>query len=133
MWSPHESCLSSTSKELIAILNVLKSFRSLLHNQIVIWFADSSNAASIVLHGSAKVHLQSLAVQIFDVCFELHIELRIEWLPRTDNHRADYLRRITDPDDRAISSKYFQILDQLWGPHTIDHFASDYNKQTKPL
>ena len=68
-------------------------------------------------------------MQIFDVCFESHIELRIEWLLRTDNQRVDYLSRITDPDDWAISSKYFQILNQLLGPHTIDRFAHDYNKQ----
>ena len=68
-------------------------------------------------------------MQIFDVCFESHIELRIEWLLRTDNQRVDYLSRITDIDDWAISSKYFQILDQLLGPHTIDRFARNYNKQ----
>lgn len=80
-------------------------------------------------YGSSKSHLEELAVQIFDFCFASHIEIRIEWLPRTENQKADYLSKIVGPDDWALGRKYFQVLDQRWGPHTIDRFASDYNRQ----
>ncbi|CAG2207949.1 unnamed protein product [Mytilus edulis] len=39
------------------------------------------------------------------------------WIPRTENERADYLSRIIDSDDWAISEFVFQIVESLWGPH----------------
>ena len=129
VWPVSEQDMSSTGREMKAILYVLESFRNFLQQQTVIWFTDSSNTVRIVQHGSSKPHLQNIAVRIFNICFELHIELHVEWLPRTANQKADYLSRIVDPDDWSLSKQYFQLLDKLWGPHTIDRFASSYNNQ----
>ena len=100
-----------------------------MRNQAIIWFIDSANAARIVRYGSSKPHLRAIAVQIFDLCLDLHIDLNIDWLPRTENQKADYLSKIVDPDDWALGRKYFAELDKLWGPHTIDRFSADYNKK----
>ena len=127
LWSEVDSKLSSTYREMKAILNVLQSFKSLLHDQAVVWFTDSENSVRIVQFGSSKPHLQSIAVEIFSICLSSHVDLRVEWLPRTKNEQADYLSRLVDPDDWALGPTYFSILDQIWGPHTIDRFASDYN------
>ena len=56
-----------------------------------------------------------------------HVELQVQWLPRTANQKADYLSRIVDADDWAFGHKYFQILNTTWGPFSIDRFAADYN------
>ena len=53
----------------------------------------------------------------------------MEWLPRTENERADKLSRIIDNDDWGVSDECFKIVDDLWGPHTVDRFASYYNKK----
>ena len=53
LWSREESTLSSTCREMKAILNVLKSFKNSLRNHAIIWFTDSANAARIVRHGSS--------------------------------------------------------------------------------
>ena len=90
LWSREESTLSSTYREMKAILNVLKSFKNSLQNQAIIWFTDSANATRIVRYGSSKPHLHAIAVQIFDLCLDLHIDLNIDWLPRSENQKADY-------------------------------------------
>ena len=48
------------------------------------------------------------------------------WISREQNTQADYLSRILDIDDWAISTEFFQFIDELWGPHSVDRFASIY-------
>ena len=38
--------------------------------------------------------------------------------------KADYISRIVDCDGWDINSQIFCQLDALWGPHTVDQFAS---------
>ena len=51
----------------------------------------------------------------------------MEWIPRTENERADYISRIVDTDDWAVSDIIFNQCEQMWGPHSIDRFASYFN------
>ena len=53
---------------------------------------------------------------------ERSIQLWIEWVPRENNLLADALSKYHDRDDWMLNSKYFRILDKLWGPHTFDRF-----------
>ena len=53
-------------------------------------------------------------------------------LLREQNSQADYLCRIIDSDDWAISTEvFFQFIDELWDPHNVDRFASSNNAKTK--
>lgn len=79
--------------------------------------------------GSSRPELQAIAVEIFEVCMSFDIAMEIEWLPRRQNDRADYLRRIVDLDNWSLSAALFQLVDSRWGPHTVDRFASFYNAQ----
>ena len=45
------------------------------------------------------------------------------------NEIADYIGRIVDLDDWQVNPVIFQMFDWLWGPHTVDRFASDDNTQ----
>ena len=44
---------------------------------------------------------------------------------------ADCLSRYSDCDDWGIDESVFKILDQLWGRHTVDRFATEYNTKCK--
>ena len=46
---------------------------------------------------------------------EHSIRLEVQWIPRTENERADYISRLVDFDDWQITSDLFQSLEQLWG------------------
>ena len=128
-WNHCDAAQSSTFRELKAILMVLQSFSKTLEHRKVKWFSDSENSCRIVAVGSPKPHLQSIAVSIFELCMSYDIELEVQWLPRSQNERADHISRIVDRDDWSLNPELFKLLDSRWGPHTVDRFASFYNAQ----
>lgn len=129
MFSSFESIQSSTYRELKAIYYVLKAHAvSLSHKKVKI-FTDNQNASRIVLAGSRKQHLQSIAVDIFALCVRFDIQIDIQWIPRFENQAADELSRYVDRDDWSLNPEVFAELEHRWGPHSIDRFASHYNAQ----
>ena len=79
--------------------------------------------------GGKNVALQQEAFGIFSTCIARHIRGEPEWIPRNKNKKADYLSRIIDHDDWKVNPSIFASLDQCWGPHVVDRFASYYNAQ----
>ena len=128
-WLEHEAKQSSTWRELVAVGRLLQAIASKLANMRVHWFTDNQNVVRILQVGSAKPHLQSEAVSVFGLCLPNNIQLEPEWIPREENHIADYISRIVDHDDWSLDPIMFKTLDDLWGPHTVDRFATHYNAQ----
>ena len=91
-------------------------------------FTDNLAVAYVWLSGSRKEMIQKVVKRIFEFCHERSIQRWIEWIPRKDNVLADALSKFYDSDDCMLNSKYFRILDKLWGPHTFDRFASATNR-----
>ena len=56
---------------------------------------------------------------IFEFCAKNDTEIHTVWIPREQNTQADYLSRILDIDDWAISTEFFQFIDELYGVHTV--------------
>lgn len=131
MFNPEETSYSSTHRELIAILYSLEAFGEKLFNSRVKWFTDNQSTAKIVDVGSMKLTLHLLAYKIFSHCLENNIELSIQWIPREMNAQADFISKIKDCDDWQITREFFQELDAVWGPHTLDCFASFYNTKVE--
>ncbi|CAC5391543.1 unnamed protein product [Mytilus coruscus] len=129
MWTLQESLKSSTWRELQSILLALISFKNRLRNKCVKWHTDNNNCVSIVQKGSAKVHLQEIAINIFKLCSELNITLDVVWIPRSKNTKADYISKMIDIEDWGTNKEFFKLVDDMWGPHTVDRFASNLNKQ----
>lgn len=127
MFSPDEIKYSSTRRELITILFSLQAFGKNLYNSRIKWFTDNQATAKIIEVGSMRFELQLLAVKIFSRCLSHNIDLYINWIPRSKNTDADLISKIRDCDDWQITTELFQYLDSLWGPYTIDCFASFYN------
>ena len=128
-WTTHEAHQSSTWRELTAVLRVLSAVAVKLMNFRVRWFTDNHNVARILLVGSKMALLQATALKIFSLSVQYQIRLETEWIPRGLNERADYLSRIIDYDDWQLNSLVFSELDNAWGPHTVDRFASFQNSQ----
>ena len=129
MWNSEERTYSSTWRELTAVNNVLLSLLPLLKGNRIKWFTDNQSVTSIVNKGSMKQSLQEYALNIFNICLENNVSIDIEWVPRDLNQKADFYSKIVDYDDWGLSSMAFEKLEQLWGPHDIDWFASDYNSK----
>ena len=120
---------SSTYRELKAIYYVLLSCAEQLWQKRVKVLTDNQGAARIVSVGSSKVHLQSVAMSIFDLCLSNGITLEAQWIPRSQNEKADLLSRFVDKDDWCVNPSVFRLLDAKWGPHTFDRFATYCNAQ----
>ncbi len=60
-----------------------------------------------------KCHLQDIALDIYKQCLNYNLSLDVEWIPRTENERADFISRIVDFDDWGISEDLFLYVDSL--------------------
>ena len=129
MFTEAERQESSTYHELLAIQFVLSLFSLFLPYSRVKWFTDSQGAGRIVQVGSMNFNLHKLASDIFSFCFKFGVDLDIEWVPRSLNEKADYLGKVVDYDEWELAAKFFQQLDELWGPFTVDCFATCYNRK----
>ena len=105
------------------------SYEEKLKSSRVVIETDSQCAARVITVGSTKPHLQSLAMDICQLCFRQGITLETQWIPRSLNDRADMLSRFIDPDDWSVHPSVFLMLDARFGPHTVDRFSSHYNSQ----
>ena len=76
--------------------------------------------------GSPNPDLQRLAVQILDLQIQYAFSLVFEWVPRDLNVRADFLSHVSALRHHhyRLRVEHFAYLDGLWGPHTIDRFAT---------
>ena len=48
----------------------------------------------------------------------------MQWIPRDLNSVADNISKLVDYDDYMINDAVFNALDDLWGLHTYDRFAT---------
>ena len=76
-----------------------------------------------------KVKLNDICLDIVQSCDENDVTLTSTWVPRDKNTEADRLSRVGDNDDWGVQWWVFKNLDEKWGPHTYDRFASAYNKK----
>ena len=65
------------------------------------------------------------AILIYQICRQHNIRLTVEWVNRDENEKADELSRLEYQDDYMLDPSCFQMVDHLWGPHTVDCFASE--------
>ena len=96
---------------------------------LIKWFSDRQTACKIISVGSMRSDLHIIALKIFQICADNAIHLEIQWIPRTEIEKADFISRIIDIDDWQITRDCFEAIERLWGIHTVDCFANYYNKK----
>ena len=124
MWDQIDSNKSSAWRELKAVYLIMKSISHELSNSRVKWFTDNQSVEIIAVKGSMKPDLQNIVLSICRTCMHRNIQLEMEWVPRADSQRADMLSKIIDNDDWQVSDECFHLFENLWGPHSVDRFAS---------
>ena len=123
-FSSMESSLDSNGRELLAILYALRSFKPLIQGKVVKLYTDSRNASIIATKGSMSLRLQRQALDIFQFCAVNNVTIDFLWVPRTLNVYADSMSRVIDYDDWSVSKVFFGHLSALFGPFTVDRFAT---------
>ena len=130
-WSLAEQSQSSTWRELTPISCLLRGFAKALSYDCVNWYTDNKNLPRILESGSMKPDLHFLALEIHNFCKVNNTVIRACWIPRESNEIADAISRIVDADDWSIGYPVFSWLSDLWGPFSVDRFATFYNKKCK--
>jgi hypothetical protein len=72
-----------------------------------------------------KPDLNLVALEIFQLCLRHDIDISVDWVPRDFNQIADDLSKTEDWDDWSVSNTIFEYVSKVYGPFTIDLFASN--------
>jgi hypothetical protein len=137
-----QSRKSSSWRELYASAELLEVVGSLLSGCIVPLYLDSQVTVMILggdipqypgkfFGGSKKEELQELAIRIFNLTEKHNFGIQPIWIPREQNERADFNSHLNEYNhyDFSLKPEIFHWLDTMYGPHTIDRFASDDSTQ----
>lgn len=118
-------------KELQAVHLALKSFAFVLTDKCVQIMSDSATTVAYLNNlGGPKANLTQVAESVWATALQHNIDIIARHVPGVTNTQADYLSRISTRYEWMLHPGLFQQLDYLWGPHTIDRFASLITAQT---
>lgn len=119
-----------TFKELQAVRHAVESFLPQLHGRNVLLHEDNQAVVSILTHLTSKSSALMTELRKLWYLLDTHdITLRPRYIRSAANIWADRLSREMDTSDWRFNPRYFNLLDRMWGPHTIDRFASMTNTQ----
>jgi hypothetical protein len=146
IFTPEQSRKSSSWRELYASAELLEIVGSLLSGCMVPLYLDSQVAVMAlggdipqypgkIFGGSKKEELQELVIRIFGITEQHNFGILPIWIPREQNERADFNSHLNEYNhyDFSLKSDIFHQLDVMYGPHTIDRFASDDSNTTSTL
>lgn len=115
--------------ELGAVTLAIDSFRSYIPRGTILRLRTDSMVALGVIQAqsSRSVTLMDEYRRLHALCSELDIELRVEHVSSAMNERADRLSRENDTTDWTMNPTTYATLNDMYGPHTVDLFATELN------
>ena len=78
-----------------SLVSSIKQFE----NKCIFWYIDNFTTQQIIKCGSNKTHIQSLALNIFNLTFDRNIHLEVYSVGRECNKEADKISKTIDFDD----------------------------------
>ena len=128
-WRPAQALLHITCRELMAVRFGVESFLPSLTNSHVMLGEDNTAAlAAVVKHTAKSIALMSELRRLWWVLDTSNVFLQAVYVPSADN-LADAPSRMTDRDDYQLDPAVFDWLNALFGPYTVDRFATANNAQ----
>ncbi len=128
-WNHRMGLQPSNYRELMAVLMAVKSFH-FPHGAKIQILTDNITTAAYINHlGGPSKDLSDLARALWMDSHEKGLTLTAKYLQGTLNTTADALSRLSSHYEWQLHRGLFQYIDKLWGPHTIDRFATMENTQ----
>lgn len=129
-WNKRMAMTPINYRELMAVMCAIKSFKSSLKNKNVQILSDNITTVAYLNHlGGPGPELSQLASAIWMEAHEAGISLSARYLQGTLNVEADRLSRVSPTYEWKLHPRVFQCIDNMWGPHTVDRFATVMNSQ----
>ena len=120
-----------TFKELKAVRYAVESFLPLLVGRNILLHEDNQAVVAILTHTTTRSpDMMRELRKLWLLLDENDITIRPRYIRSAANIWADRLSREVDLSDWQFNPRLFRYLDKLWGPHTIDRFASMENRLT---
>ena len=129
-WLRREARMSSNGRELKAVLLSVKAASAQLSGTRVLVETDNKTTMAYINHmGGRSRFLHSMARELWLHCHKHSIWLQAVQRPGKVNIRADRLSRWKkDHTDVRLHPNSFQQVEQLFGPHSVDLFATRDNR-----
>ena len=125
LWNIRLAHKHSNYRELMAVLLCLKAFATDIKGEVVQILSDNITTVAYISHlGGPANDLSQLAQAVWAEALSLNVTLRAKHIAGVDNIHADYLSRIVSPYEWKLHTEVFNVIDNMWGPHSIDRFAS---------
>lgn len=91
---------------------------------------DSLVSVHVINNGTSKSDAMMVELRRLQAVCDAHgVHLRVSHLPSAASHVADKLYRTRDSTDWSLSDAAFQRLETVYGPHTLDLFATSDNRK----
>ena len=124
-WTVEQSYKSSNFRETLAVLLGLLAFLSQIKGKSVTILSDNVSAVCYInMQGGPAMELSRIARAIWSLAMEHNIQLKAQHLKGVLNIQADALSRLSSQYEWCLHQKVYDYLNVLWGPHTIDRFAT---------
>lgn len=120
----------SNVREMWAVYMALVSFREDLTGKTIQIRSDNiTTVAYLNKMGGSSLELNKIATDIWAEAINNRVSISCCHIAGKDNTGADSLSRLNDKFEWMLHPALFQLLDNMWGPHTIDRFASALTTQ----
>ena len=134
-FSLEEKRASSTERELLALKYIYATDISWAWKGLrILHLTDNRGVEAITHISSSKIHLQNLALEVFNGCKEKGIHLEVQWRPR-DN----YLLAHADRGSKSFDASSFSLAGESFGammeyfpevPIEVDGMAEWWNRKS---
>ena len=119
-----------TYKELKAVRQAVRTFLPHLSGRRVLLHEDNQAVVSVLTHLTSRSPSMMTELRKLWWILDSHeITIVPQYIRSAANIWADRLSRETDHGDWQLQPRVFRYLDRLWGPHSVDRFASMENAQ----
>ena len=119
---------SSAERELFAIRSLLQTFADKLKNKAILLHTDSQVAEIVCRKGSSKPYLHRYAMDIFELCQSVNLDLCVIWISRSLNDDADHLSKNSDTDSWTTRPRFFEKIQTLTKlTFSLDAFSNNEN------
>ena len=121
--------MSSNARELSGVLLTVQAALPALRNKQVLVETDNKVTQAYINHlGGRSRFLNDIARRLWTMCYSNHILLTAVHRPGKVNQRADLLSRWKkDHTDIRLPQACFDKVEQAFGPHSVDMFATRDN------
>ena len=103
----------------------LYTFAPMLQEKAVRFYTDNICAAAyLTFQGGPSKKLTQIATALWAIALEREISISTAFLAGKDNGLADHLSRPNPIYEWKLHLRIWNLLDSVFGRHTIDRFAS---------